>query len=162
MTDPTARYANVKARVNGYLTGLTVSGSPTWVTELGQPVGADRWARITYTPISETWAGRYSASQIVADARMLVVVDLFFSQQDTGSGVDLYAVDRAADDVADGLRSLALSLLDYSVTPATPTTVSGARVLVVEPPQITEFAPVAGRARRQVTAELRWYLRHTA
>jgi len=160
--DPTARYTNIRARVTGYLTGLTVSGSPSWVTELGQPVGATRWARITYVPIRETWAGRYTGSQIVADSRILVVIDLFYEQADTGASVDLYAVDRAADDVAHGLRSLALSLLDYSSTPAAPTTVSGARIFVVEPPTITRLDPSGGRARRQVSAELRWYLRHAA
>ena len=157
----TERYANVRARLTGYLSGLTVHGSPTWTTELQQPVGATEWARVTYIPQPETWSGQHSSGSAAAlDARVLVTVDLFYHQDDTGTGVDLYAVDRAADDVAYGLREMSLSFLDYATTPATPSAVTGERLRCIDPPTIARFDPSQGRARRQITAEVRWVMRH--
>ena len=160
--DPTARYTNVRARVNGYLAGLTITGTPTWVVRGSHPVNATRWCRVTYRPILEDWSGRYSSTQVVAMVRDLVVVDLFYPLGDTEDAPDLYQIDRAADDVAHGLRSLALSFLDYSSDPDSPDVVPGARIFVVAPPQVATLDPSGGYARRQITAEVLWYLRHTA
>lgn len=159
--DPTARYTNVRARVNGYLTGLTVTGTPVWVIDGSHPVDSTKWARITYRPVMEQWSGRSSETQTVTDVHDLVVVDLFWPTGDTVDSADLYEIDKAADDVAHGLRSLGLSFLDYSSDPSNPTAVDGARIFVVEPNRIETLDPSGGYARRQVTAEIRWFLRHT-
>ena len=159
--DPTARLSFIHARIIGYLQGLTITGSPTILVESTHPVQATRWARVTFTPLYSGWSGRYSSSQIVADSRELVTVDLFWPSGDTDAAPDLYEIDRAAEEIAHGLRSIALSVLDYTV-PAVPTVVPGARIFAVLPPTTQQLDPQGGLVRRQVTAEVRWYLRHTA
>ncbi len=162
--DPTARYTNVFAAINGHIAGLSISGAPKIVLE-GETgfVSADNepWVRVTIDNVGQVPSGNFSSTQTVERVDLLVTVYVFFVDGTEAQPSNGYAVTKAADDVAHGLRLMSLAFSDYSDDPANPTDVPGARIRVIDPPSISRLPSVDGYVRRQVQAVAFWHARHT-
>jgi len=163
--DPTAREANVLARINTYLNGLSVHGAPKLVL-IGEngfvPQRNNPFVRFDWTAISSRDAGRHSATQVATRVDKLLTADVFYADGTERDPHNAYDIVRAADDVAHGLRRMNLDLQDYSDTPAAPTAVTGVRIRALDPPDTTPLPSSDGWARYRVKVPVTWDLRHTA
>ena len=159
--DPTARTENVKARVLSYLSGLTITGSPTIADsdEPGRTNQATPWARVVLDFDPGFNDGDLGA-QIVYRSFVLVTIDLFFPSGDNGTSQNLYAIDLAADEYADAMRNRSLSFLNYVADPSSPATIANAEIQFDQPLIAQRIPQVSGYVRRQVVTRGRYHLRH--
>ena len=162
--DPTARYANVIARLNNYFADLDIpgvnkavlAGETGFVPQSNQP-----WVRYSITNVDQKNDGRFNSAQTAQRVEILITADVFFPDGTETQPFNAYAIVDAADAVAHNLRRLNLSFIDYSSDPANPSTVSDARIRTLLPPSIERLPPDGGFERRQVTLTVMWHLRHT-
>ena len=153
--DPTARMANVVARLNVYLAALQIAGGPKIVL-LGEngfvPQRNQPFVRFSLDGVGTRHAGHYSATQTAERVDMLLTADVFYADGTETNPANAYAILKTADDVAHALRRLNLDLQDYSSDPASPTGVSGVRIRALTPPDSTPLPSSDGWARHRVPA----------
>jgi len=155
----TARDLNITRRLNAWLVALSVTGAPRMVP-LGDTiarVGPDATIRWTLTPFATEYAGRYGDTAAAYMTTALLTADLFWPSGEIDHPRDLYQVLAAADDVKGAATRLALSVLDYSSDPASPSTVSDAYIQCTQVPEIRAFPRSNDFVRRSVLIPLTWH-----
>ena len=160
--DATSRTRNVKSRIWVYLSGLTVTGSPTFIfgdqpSRLSQSSPTIR-AIIDFDP--GVWDGRFSATQIVYRTPVILTLDLFWPVG-SSTTTDIIQIDTAADVLSDAFRERSLSFLDYASDPASPATIANASIRFFRPVVSRRFPRESNYQRRQLVAEGEWHIRHT-
>lgn len=153
----TERATNVRARLNTYLSGLSLTDSPTVLFERQQRQGDAEGAFVRYTLewLPGERSGHISASATATREAVQIVADLYWPE---GTG---YAIDKAADDLVYALSLLSLGFRDYSADPDNPSTVSGYPLRVLDPPRRTRIPASDQYERLRVTAVVRWFTSHS-
>jgi hypothetical protein len=157
----TARTEYVRARLMGVIAALSLTGAPTIYDASVPRRSGDTgpWVRVTFDELDPLQGGRFSATQSTFRMAYLVVVDVFWPHTDQQATPDLYAVDRAANEIREALSFLKLSYLDYS-TPSAPVAVSGATITISRPPTVRRVDGDEGWERRRVQAQVEWFARY--
>lgn len=157
----TGRVEYAIARLLGYLSGLSLTGSPTltYAEEPGREADAGPWVRVTFDEIDPIRDGRFSATQSAYRMALLVVCDIFWPDSDRQATPDLYGEVRAASELRDALAYLKLSFLDYS-TPSSPVAVTDAALTIHQPVSVRRLEADAGFRRRRVQATVEWFARY--
>lgn len=161
--DATARTANVRSRIEDYIAGLTITGSPTYLPE-GVPRSTARpspWLRVSIDIGQGEDSGEHAAGVKAYRTPVTVTIEVMFPDGDDGRAYNMRDVDKAADDVADAFRLHSLPFLDYSVDPGAPTSVTGAPIRFFRALAPARLPPADGYVRRLVVAEGEWFMRHT-
>jgi hypothetical protein len=154
----TARIEYAQARLLGWVTSLSLTGSPT-ISSADEPSRAAEaapWVRVTFDELPMTWQGKFNTTQTAYQMGLLFVADVIWPQIDatTPGAADLYAPTRAASELREALTLLRLDYYEYS-TPASPTTVADA-VLTCARAEVRRIADPDGYRRLQVRGTVDW------
>ena len=159
----TARTANVKARIQVYISGLTITGSPAYYPANTPRIASDGspFLRSVIDFDDAVQTGRFSASDLAYRGFVTVLLDLFFPDGEDGSTVNLYTIDNAADDLADAFRMRSLGFLDYNTSSSSPPAIAERPIRFFRPTLPRRIPPVPGYLRRQITARGEWFYQHS-
>ena len=158
-TDATLRTDYVEARIMGWLDGLSLTGSPE-VYHADTPRSASPATtttpllRASFRPLDPMRTGRWDATRSALRMAVLVVVDLFWPDNEAGEGSS-YDTPAVVAELQNHLQYLTLSFLDYS-TPSSPVTVSDAYLRVISPVVQRKLSPERPYRRWQVRAPVEW------
>lgn len=152
------RWANIESRIGVWVDTLTVAGSPVMVhprDERLQP-DASPFVRWSVEPLPGRVSGHIGATTATEEV-VLLIADLFWPSTATATR----AMTQAGDDLHYAMRELRLQMLDYSSTPATPTTVTGYWLRAVDPAERTPIPTQEGYDRLRVAVPVRWFASHS-
>jgi hypothetical protein len=154
----TERTSNVLEMVLAEVATLAASlpGTPAvYAAEVEVPAGDTHWIRV-HVSEDDDWPdlGSHPLTGRAYSARALVLLDLFY--QRTPDGADPRRIDKAAEELIYGLDNLSRDFSDYSVDHASPPTIAGARLEILQRPRSLSLPPENDLLRRQVRAVASW------
>jgi len=154
------RWANTEARLQAWYSGLTITGTPDKTydrVDRDQDAPNVAFIRMSLEPLPANFSGFINSTETAVEELVLVVFDLFWPSVDT----DTRAIWKAADDLGFEMRGLSLQMLDYSSTPATPTTITGYFLRAIRPVERISLPVQDGYDRLRVSVTVRWFSSHT-
>jgi hypothetical protein len=163
-THATAKMRNVRASLYTWLSGLTVTGSPSLVVQDQLRDGQDSpdlFMRMTIESLPGAFEGRFSSSLVAVKQQILMVVDVFSRTPADQASSNLYTIDAAADDLAYQMTLMSIAVTDYA-TDDTGATTTAARLRNLEAPTVRVLPPTDGYVRRQIQAPITWHSRLAA
>jgi hypothetical protein len=163
-THATEKMRNVRATLYTWLSGLTITGTPTLVVEDQERAGGsspDSFIRATIEDLPGRYTGRFSSSLVAVERRLLLVLDVFQRSADDQASSNLYDIESTADDLVSELTLVNVDLADYA-TDNTGATLTDAVLRVLDVPARRVLPTTDGYARRQVQATFTWHSRKAA
>jgi len=163
-THATAKTMNVRATLYVWLSGLTITGSPSLVVQDQLRDGQDApdlFMRFTLEGLPGQFQGRFSSSLLAVRQSMLAVVDIFSRTPADQASSNLYTIDKAADDLAYQFTVMSTALVDYA-SDSSGSTPTDARLYTLDVPTVRALPPTDGYVRRQVSVPITWHSRKAA
>lgn len=157
-----ARWRNVSRTILVHLASLSLGGAQLVhgddATTDTSSMAAFVRARVEPAPAEEL--GRLSGD-VAELGRFRLVVEVYARNGEGDAVVAVDLVEGVAEAVQHALRAKALPLVDYVADATGATLVTNHVLRFVEPAQVVHAPPLAGWARRILTAPGWWVLRHS-
>lgn len=155
------RWRNVSRTVLAYLATLSLGGQLINADDATTDTSTlPSFVRVRVESGDGTELGRLSGDQATL-ARFRLTVECYARDGEGRALIAVDAVEAVAEAVQAALRGKALDLVDYVADTSGATLVSGHSVRFTEPSTLVSAPPLAGWARRILTASGWWVLRHT-